>query len=57
MVQVTVDLDVMVRQELLQFLIEDTKTRDCTVVYATHIFDGLDNFPVSALLNYSLGSL
>ena len=43
--EVTVDLDVMVRQELLQFLIEDTKTRDCTVVYATHIFDGLDNFP------------
>ncbi|POW13126.1 hypothetical protein PSHT_07869 [Puccinia striiformis] len=31
--EVTVDLDVMVRQELLQFLIEDTKTRDCT----THV--------------------
>lgn len=43
--EVTVDLDVMVRQELLQFLIEDTQSRDCTVVYATHIFDGLDNFP------------
>ncbi|KAG0147044.1 hypothetical protein CROQUDRAFT_670735 [Cronartium quercuum f. sp. fusiforme G11] len=43
--EVTVDLDVMVRQELLEFLIEDTVARGCTVLYATHIFDGLDTFP------------
>ncbi|KAH9824737.1 P-loop containing nucleoside triphosphate hydrolase protein [Melampsora americana] len=43
--EVTVDLDVMVRQELLEFLVEDTAKRGCTVLYATHIFDGLDTFP------------
>ncbi|EGG00619.1 uncharacterized protein MELLADRAFT_93120 [Melampsora larici-populina 98AG31] len=43
--EVTVDLDVMVRQELLEFLVEDTVKRGCTVLYATHIFDGLDTFP------------
>lgn len=39
--EVTVDLDVVVRQKLLNFLREETRTRAATVVYATHIFDGL----------------
>ncbi|CAH7686705.1 P-loop containing nucleoside triphosphate hydrolase protein [Phakopsora pachyrhizi] len=43
--EVTVDLDVMVRQELLDFLVEDSKARNSTILYATHIFDGLDTFP------------
>lgn len=43
--EVTVDLDVQVRADLLSFLTEETKTRGATIIYATHIFDGLQNFP------------
>lgn len=39
--EVTVDLDVLVRSRLMKFLIKETHDRDATVVYATHIFDGL----------------
>ncbi|ODV95412.1 hypothetical protein PACTADRAFT_42173 [Pachysolen tannophilus NRRL Y-2460] len=39
--EVTVDLDVLVRNRLLSFLAKETETRDATVIYATHIFDGL----------------
>lgn len=53
--QVTVDLDVLVRQRLLQFLIEETKERNATILYATHIFDGLDSFPTH-LCHIQLGS-
>jgi CCR4-NOT complex subunit CAF16 len=43
--EVTVDLDVLVRADLLEFLIEESETRGATIVYATHIFDGLHTFP------------
>jgi CCR4-NOT complex subunit CAF16 len=43
--QVTVDLDVLVRQNLLEFLKAECAERNATVLYATHIFDGLDGFP------------
>ncbi|KAJ7180042.1 P-loop containing nucleoside triphosphate hydrolase protein [Mycena crocata] len=43
--EVTVDLDVLVRDELLQFLKKDSETRGATIIYATHIFDGLNQFP------------
>jgi CCR4-NOT complex subunit CAF16 len=59
--EVTVDLDVLVREELLQFLKRDSETRGATIICtypwfvlyltltvdvdATHIFDGLNNFP------------
>lgn len=39
--EVTVDLDVIVRQNLLAFLKRECRERKCTVIYATHIFDGL----------------
>ncbi|CAM9017323.1 unnamed protein product [Wickerhamomyces anomalus] len=39
--EVTVDLDVLVRSRLLSFLKRETETRQCSVIYATHIFDGL----------------
>lgn len=39
--EVTVDLDVIVRQNLLHFLKRECKERNCCVIYATHIFDGL----------------
>lgn len=43
--EVTVDLDVLSRYNFLQFLKEETEHRDCQVVYATHIFDGLHDWP------------
>ncbi|KAI0940273.1 hypothetical protein AcV5_001426 [Taiwanofungus camphoratus] len=43
--EVTVDLDVLVRDELLTFLKTDSETRGATILYATHIFDGLNDFP------------
>ncbi|GAA5842622.1 hypothetical protein JCM11251_007744 [Rhodosporidiobolus azoricus] len=53
--EVTVDLDVLVRSRLLAFLREETETRNATVLYATHIFDGLDAFPTH-LCHIQLGS-
>ncbi|CEQ40024.1 SPOSA6832_01604 [Sporobolomyces salmonicolor] len=52
---VTVDLDVLVRSRLLSFLIAETATRNATILYATHIFDGLDTFPTH-LCHVQLGS-
>lgn len=43
--EVTVDLDVLVRADLMRFLKEETESRECTIIYATHIFDGLESWP------------
>jgi CCR4-NOT complex subunit CAF16 len=43
--EVTVSLDVVVRQDLLRFLKMESETRGATILYATHIFDGLDDWP------------
>ncbi|CAE6409311.1 unnamed protein product [Rhizoctonia solani] len=40
-----IDLDVLVRDDLLTFLKEESETRGATILYATHIFDGLNTFP------------
>ncbi|KNC53894.1 CCR4-Not complex subunit Caf16 [Thecamonas trahens ATCC 50062] len=42
--EVTVDLDVLVRHDLMAWLRHQTETRGATVVYATHIFDGLGDW-------------
>lgn len=47
--EVTVDLDVLVRARLLEFLRRETQQRDCAIVYATHIFDGLGEWPTHAV--------
>lgn len=39
--EVTADLDVLARADLLRFLRDDSETRGLTVVYATHVLDGL----------------
>ncbi|CEM14107.1 unnamed protein product [Vitrella brassicaformis CCMP3155] len=39
--EITTDLDVVARQDLLQFLYEESVQRRVTIVYATHIFDGM----------------
>ena len=40
--EVTTDLDVVARQNLLNFLKEESEERGVTLIYATHIFDGLE---------------
>ncbi|XP_010262357.1 PREDICTED: ABC transporter I family member 19 [Nelumbo nucifera] len=42
--EVTVDLDVVARLDLLEFLKEECDQRGATIVYATHIFDGLETW-------------
>jgi len=39
--EVTVDLDVITRSDFLQFLKDESEQRGVTIIYATHIFDGL----------------
>ncbi|KAI3968804.1 hypothetical protein MKX01_028954 [Papaver californicum] len=42
--EVTVDLDVVARLDLLDFFKEECEERGATIVYATHIFDGLETW-------------
>lgn len=43
--EITVDLDVLARADLLSFLKKECEERGSTIIYATHIFDGLENWP------------
>jgi CCR4-NOT complex subunit CAF16 len=40
--EVTTDLDLLARQDLLAFLREESDERGATILYATHILDNLD---------------
>ncbi|GKY95582.1 hypothetical protein MPSEU_000519500 [Mayamaea pseudoterrestris] len=40
--EVTTSLDVCVRQDLLRWLVRESDERGATIIYATHIFDGLN---------------
>jgi CCR4-NOT complex subunit CAF16 len=42
--EITTSLDVCVRQDLLQWLVKESDERGATILYATHIFDGLDEW-------------
>ena len=52
--EITVDLDLLSRHNFLQFLKEETESRSCTVVYATHILDNLALWPTH-LAHMALG--
>lgn len=43
--EITVDLDVLARADLLKFLRKECEDRGATIIYATHIFDGLADWP------------
>eukprot|EP00775_Hariotina_reticulata_P003633 gene3633-3894_t len=43
--EITVDLDVLGRADLMRFLIQECEQRGATIIYATHIFDGLEFWP------------
>jgi CCR4-NOT complex subunit CAF16 len=42
--EITTSLDVCVRQDLLRWLVKESDERGATVIYATHIFDGLESW-------------
>jgi CCR4-NOT complex subunit CAF16 len=42
--EVTTDLDVIARTDLLAFLRAETETRGASILYATHILDGLETW-------------
>ncbi|KAL8153374.1 hypothetical protein V2J09_011134 [Rumex salicifolius] len=42
--EVTVDLDVVARMDLLDFFKKECEERGATIIYATHIFDGLETW-------------
>lgn len=43
--EITVDLDVVGRADLMNFLKAECEQRGATILYATHIFDGLEKWP------------
>ena len=42
--EITVDMDVVGRLDLLAFFVEECEQRGATIIYATHIFDGLESW-------------
>jgi CCR4-NOT complex subunit CAF16 len=42
--EITVDMDVLGRMDLLEFFKQECEQRGATIVYATHIFDGLEQW-------------
>lgn len=47
--EITTSLDVCVRQDLLRWLVKECDERNATIIYATHIFDGLDDWATHLL--------
>lgn len=43
--EITVDLDVVGRADLMNFLKKECEERGACILYATHIFDGLESWP------------
>ena len=43
--EITVDMDVVGRLDLLGFFEEECRERGATIIYATHIFDGMEKWP------------
>lgn len=52
--EITVDLDLLSRSNFLAYLKRETETRQCTIVYATHILDNLAHWPTH-LVHMHLG--
>jgi CCR4-NOT complex subunit CAF16 len=51
--EITVDLDVLVRRDFMCYLEKESRERGATILYATHIFDGLDSFPTHLMLMHN----
>lgn len=42
--EITTDLDIVARNDLLHFLAEENRQQGTTILYATHILDGMQNW-------------
>jgi len=42
--EITVNLDLLVKDKFMNYLKNETKTRECCIIYVTHIFDGLEDW-------------
>lgn len=47
--EITVNLDLLVKDRFMNYLKKETEKRECCVVYVTHIFDGLDEWATKIL--------
>jgi CCR4-NOT complex subunit CAF16 len=47
--EITADLDLVVRSDMLEFLREESTVRGASVIYATHILDRLEAWATDAL--------
>lgn len=54
--EITVDLDLLSRSNFLAWLKQETESRPCTIVYATHILDNLAQWPTH-LVHMHLGNV
>mmetsp|Transcript_10177 Transcript_10177/g.12346 ORF Transcript_10177/g.12346 Transcript_10177/m.12346 type:complete len:844 (+) Transcript_10177:3-2534(+) len=54
--EVTAELDILTRRRLLKFLAKDCADRNATLIYCTHVFDGLSGF-VNQVMQLSGGEL
>jgi len=54
--EITVDLDLLSRSRLLDWLKEESEERGCTIMYATHIFDHLAGW-ASNLVHLHMGKV
>eukprot|EP01061_Rhynchopus_euleeides_P029993 TRINITY_DN496_c0_g1_i11.p1 TRINITY_DN496_c0_g1~~TRINITY_DN496_c0_g1_i11.p1 ORF type:complete len:265 (+),score=132.10 TRINITY_DN496_c0_g1_i11:57-851(+) len=53
--EITTDVDLLVRDALLEFLRRESD-RGCTILYATHIFEGIDDWPPTHVLRLEEGN-
>lgn len=42
--EITVNLDLLVKDRFMNYLKSETKQRECCIIYVTHIFDGLEDW-------------
>jgi len=47
--EMTVDLDILARRGFLEYLKQETEERNATVIYATHILDGIHDWPTDLI--------
>ena len=47
--EITVNLDLLVKDKFMHYLKKETQERKCCVIYVTHIFDGLEDWATKLL--------
>jgi len=47
--EITVNLDLLVKDKFMNYLKRETEKRECCVIYVTHIFDGLEDWGTKLL--------